>query len=103
MLAWTVLSTEAGMDLRLKRDSELNGQGEQGEQPRLLFPREALDQARQKAKLPNPLPPVGDLASRLEAELDRVQENLNRVREDVDALYRFPKPGDDDGPPSTAA
>lgn len=90
------------MDLRIKRDSEQLEQGDQPDQPRLVFPRSALDQARGKAKLPNPLPPVGDLAAQIDAELNRAQGALTQLGEDVEAIYKFP-PRDGDEPPSTAA
>jgi hypothetical protein len=85
------------MDLHLKRDDE------HGEPNRLVFPRAALDQARLRARIPNPQPPAGDLAARIELELDRAQQKLDQIREDVDTLYRFPDPHNDDEPPSTAA
>ncbi len=71
---------------------------------RLVFPRQALDQATRVrpsiSQAPRPAADVG-LISSIHDTLDRMQRQLLVLNEDVQN-YRFPTRGDD-GPPSTAA
>jgi hypothetical protein len=72
---------------------------------RLVFPAQALEEARRSAPRREPTSRHGSLSrliSNVDATLDRMQSQLNELAGDVEN-FRFPEPGTEDTTPPRAA
>lgn len=98
------------INLRLRRErraEHTEPSRQKHEQPRLIFPREALDQAHRSrvgVAMETPADPIAsrdEVISSIHATLDLMQRQVDSLTRDA-ASFRFPTRRDDD-PPSTAA
>jgi len=73
------------------------------DEPRLVFPAQALDLARRSSPMSKKASPANcELVESIDVTLDHMDRQLRALREDVEGMvFRFPSA--DDGPPPRAA